>query len=245
VAVEPRKQKQKHNLVTHDLLLGDGSSRKYVHASSEAPANDPPDMQQTSPDEVFQSDNVLNEVELELNWLGEESMYCLSCATFQFDFIYEYASPALKVELRKLSRDDMSETEKLKHIVRMHDWLVSQRFDFVRNYIRKMLGRGFRRQRMRSVIAELRLLRRQQPKRHFPAMILDRTETGPAKTMAMASTVIEQVDVNTLKVVATFPSQSEAERQTGIPRTNIRRSLRQGRPLGGYFWRSVRMQSSR
>jgi hypothetical protein len=95
---------------------------------------------------------------MELNWLGEESMYCLSCATFQFDFIYEYASPALKVELRKLSRDDQSETGKLKEIVRMSDWLVSQRFNFVRIYVRKMLRRGFRRQRMRTVIAEVRLL---------------------------------------------------------------------------------------
>jgi hypothetical protein len=45
--------------------------------------------------------------------------------------------------------------------------------------------------------------------------------------------MIEQVDVNTLKVVATFPSQSEAERQTGIPRprTKVRRDLRQG-PFG-------------
>jgi hypothetical protein len=54
------------------------------------------------------------------------------------------------------------------------------------------------------VIAEVHLLRRQQPRRHFPAMILDRTETAPVKTMALASTVIEQVDVNTLKVVATI-----------------------------------------
>jgi hypothetical protein len=57
-------------------------------------------------EEVFQSDNVLNEIKLELNWLGEESVYCLSRSEFQFDFIYEYASPAVKVELRKLSRDD-------------------------------------------------------------------------------------------------------------------------------------------
>jgi hypothetical protein len=68
-------------------------------------------------------------------------------------------------------------------------------------------------------------------------MNLGRTETALAK----ASAVIEQVDVNTLKVVATFPSQSEAERQTGIPRTNIRRGLRQGCPLGGCFWRSVQL----
>ncbi len=104
------------------------------------------------------------------------SMYCLACPEFQFDFIYEYASLALKVELRKLSRNDQSETEKVKQIVRMKDWLVARRFDFVRNYIRTMLGRGFRRQLMRTVIAELRMLRRQQgARRRFPAMILDRS----------------------------------------------------------------------
>jgi hypothetical protein len=46
------------------------------------------------------------------------------------------ASPALKVELRKLSRDDQSETEKLKQIVRMDDWRVSRRFVFERKNIR-------------------------------------------------------------------------------------------------------------
>jgi hypothetical protein len=121
-----------------------------------------------------------------------------------------------------------------------------QRFDFVRNDIRMMLGRGFSRQRMRRVITELRLLRRQQTTRQFLAMILGRSETAqaPASASASALAVIEEVDVNTLKVVATFPSQSEAERQTGIPRTDIRRSLRQGRPLVEYFWRSVRLLSS-
>jgi hypothetical protein len=38
-------------------------------------------------------------------------MYCLSCPAFQFDFIYEYASPALKVDLRKLSRDEQTITD--------------------------------------------------------------------------------------------------------------------------------------
>jgi hypothetical protein len=211
---------------THALSLGDESTGNGVQATPDKSANAPRDTQQTPQDEIIQSDNVLNEVELELNWLGEDSMYCLSCPEFQFDFIYEYASPPLKVELRKLSRDDQSETEKPKQIVRMEDWLVSQRFDFVRKGIRKMLVRGFRRPRMGIVIAELRLLRRQQSERHFPAMILGRTETEPVK----ASAVIEQIDVNTLKVVATFPSESEAERQTGISRTNIRRGMREGRP---------------
>jgi hypothetical protein len=173
VLAEPLQQKL--NVFNHALLLEGEPAGNGVQATPDKPANAPHDMQQTFQDEAFRSDNVLNEVELELVWLGEESMYCLSCPAFQFDFIYEYASPALTVELRKLSRDDKSEVEKLKQLVRMEEWLVSRRFDFVRTSIRMMLGRGFRRQRMGIVIAELRLLRRQHSKRHFPAMILDRS----------------------------------------------------------------------
>jgi hypothetical protein len=73
---------------------------------------------------------------MELIWLGEESMYCLVCPEFQFDFIYEYASPTLKVEVRKISRDDQSEMGKLRQIVRMEDWRVSRHFDFTRKDIR-------------------------------------------------------------------------------------------------------------
>jgi hypothetical protein len=134
VAAEPSQQR--HNVFTDALLLGDGSTGNGIQAISDKPANAPLDTQQTPPDEVFQSDNVLNEVEMELIWLGEESMYCSSCPDFQFQFIYEYASPALKVELRKLSRDEQSEAEKLKQIVRMDDWRVSGRFAFVRKDIR-------------------------------------------------------------------------------------------------------------
>jgi hypothetical protein len=70
-------------------------------------------------------------------------------------------------------------------------------------------------------------------------MILDWSETAPTKAKAVTSVLIEQVDANALKVVAAFPSQSEAERQTDSLRRNIRRGLRRGRLLGGYFWRSV------
>jgi hypothetical protein len=65
-------------------------------------------------------------------------------------------------------------------------------------------------------------------------MIADRSEKAPVK----ASAVIEQVDVSTVKVVPnfpSFPSESEAEQQSGIPRTNIHRGLCQGWPLGHTF----------
>jgi hypothetical protein len=113
VAAEPQQRGQ--NSITHALLLAYEPTGNVVPATPDIPG----DMPQTPSDEFFQSDNVLNEVELELNWLGEESMYCLSRPEFQFDFIYEYASPGLKVELRKLSRNDQSETDKLKQIVRV------------------------------------------------------------------------------------------------------------------------------
>jgi hypothetical protein len=68
---------------------------------------------------------------MELIWLGEESLYCLVCPEFEFDFILGY-----EVELRKLSRDDQSETGQLKQIVRTDDWRVSRHFDFTRKGIR-------------------------------------------------------------------------------------------------------------
>jgi hypothetical protein len=117
VAAEPLQQR--HNVFTHGLLLGEGSTGNVVQATPDKPANAPPNMQHTPRDEVFQSDNVLNEVEMELIWLGEESMYCLVCPDFEYDYVYGYASPTLKAELRKLSRDVQSEAEILKHIVRM------------------------------------------------------------------------------------------------------------------------------
>jgi hypothetical protein len=55
---------------------------------------------------------------------------------------------------------------------------------------------------------------------------------------------MEQVDINTLKGISAFPSQVEAERQSGIPRSDISRGLCLGRPLEGYFWRYARLQRS-
>jgi hypothetical protein len=49
------------------------------------------------------------------------------------------------------------------------------------------------------------------------------SETAPVNA---SSTAIEQVDANIFESRRTFPSQSDAERQTGIPRTTIRRCLR-------------------
>jgi hypothetical protein len=87
-----------------------------------------------------------------------------------YRIFYEYVSPALNVERRKLSRDDQRDGKvKIDRILRVKDLLVTLQG------IRMMFRRSFRRQRMRAVIGELRLLRREQSQRYFPATILDRS----------------------------------------------------------------------
>jgi hypothetical protein len=83
VVAEPLQQR--FNAFTHALLIGDGSTGSFVQATPDKVANA----------EYFQSNNVENEVELEL-----------ICPEFQFVLIHEYASPALKVELCKFFRDE-------------------------------------------------------------------------------------------------------------------------------------------
>jgi hypothetical protein len=79
-------------------------------------------------------------------------------------------SLALKVELRKFSRDDQSEAEKVKEIVRTTTKAGSTTLDSCES-TSEHTRRGFRRQRMNSD-TELRLTQRgQQSNGHFPAMI--------------------------------------------------------------------------
>jgi hypothetical protein len=51
-----------------------GQPGTFVQATPNKPANTPQEILLTPQDEVFQSDNVFNEVEWELIWLGEESV---------------------------------------------------------------------------------------------------------------------------------------------------------------------------
>lgn len=51
---------------------------------------------------------------------------------------------------------------------------------------------------------------------------------------------VAQIDMNTNEVIAIFPSQCEASRQTKIPQGNIGKVLRKERKMaGGYYWRYV------
>jgi hypothetical protein len=58
---------------------GSVSTVNSVQATPDNPVNAPPDTQQTPRNKVFHPDSLLNEVVMELIWLGEESMYRLVC----------------------------------------------------------------------------------------------------------------------------------------------------------------------
>ncbi|GKY92186.1 hypothetical protein MPSEU_000189900 [Mayamaea pseudoterrestris] len=121
-------------------------------------------------DPIFETDCILNPLEMQLLWLGEESMFSMGEAEFQFDFIYAYATKALRVEIRKLNLDS-SESAKICQIIRS-DWQVRRRFKDGRVQIRKMLNQGYRRQATGSAIAQIRVSRRLGKKlTEFPPMV--------------------------------------------------------------------------
>jgi hypothetical protein len=101
---------------------------------------------------------ILKNTEVELAWLCEESMYCLNREEISWEFVWEYASPALKVEMRKLQSDRGCD---LRYLVRHVDPLVPRRFETKRQEIRRSLRSGFRRPVMSQVVAEMRLRGRQ------------------------------------------------------------------------------------
>ena len=120
-------------------------------------AGDEDDWFKVPEDPLFRTDPVLNEVEMELLYLGEESMHCVMSDEYSFDFIWTYASPSLRIKLRDLNHDDSQETL-ISRVVRHHDWLVSQRFLVVREQIRSSLQQGKRHPLMAEVIAQIRFV---------------------------------------------------------------------------------------
>jgi hypothetical protein len=107
-----------------------------------------------------ENEMILNATEAELAWLTEESTFSLRSERndIQWDFVWQYASPSLKIELRRIPDDGGSRLERL---IRLDDALVKKRFDVVRKEIRSKLYRGVLRTMMRGVIPILRHKTRQ------------------------------------------------------------------------------------
>lgn len=105
---------------------------------------------------------ILSGTEQELAWLFEESHHCfrgVQETTLDWGFVWEYASPTLKVELRKF--EDTDDKGKYNRLVRWKDSLVCSRMKIVCSHFRYLLNIGFRRLHMKRVVALLRLV---QPK---------------------------------------------------------------------------------
>ena len=147
---EPTTGKRRRTLsFKRALAMNDNalSSQSETKLTAPQPAQPLPD------DRTFHGDALLTPLEMEVLWLGVESMYCHAdpdCATFQWDFVWQHASPALLVELRKFPSDQ----ERLPALVRLDNVLVRQRFEFLRHTIMSCLIRGFRRKAMALTIAQ-------------------------------------------------------------------------------------------
>lgn len=117
---------------------------------------------------LFQSDHILNPLEMEVIWLGEESKHCMNRSEIDFEFVYEYASPSLRMELRKLDDNDSQEA-KLKQLFRP-DLVVQRRYPLVQEVVSEKLGAGYRRSSMALVVAQLRLQQRDERLKRFPPL---------------------------------------------------------------------------
>lgn len=112
------------------------------------------------PNDPFEA--ILNPTEQELAWLFEEFRHCNSAhnkdpSNLLWDFVWEYASPALKADLR--SFEDDADQAKLDALIRK-DPIVAKRMQLVQSRIAQLLQGGFRRLQMKRVIAILRLKNR-------------------------------------------------------------------------------------
>lgn len=95
---------------------------------------------------------VLSETELELAWLAQESIYCLDCPSWDWNYITIHASPALRCLLGQEN----------PVLVRP---AVSLEFQQARDLIRNALYEGYRRPHIREIIQrhlQLLYLRKQE-----------------------------------------------------------------------------------
>lgn len=127
-------------------------------------------------DPLFHTDDILSPLEMQLLYLGEESMYCLQKPEFDFAFIYFYATEELKVHLRQLD-SDACEATKIAALL-SPDWQVRNRFETARTTVRQWLLQGNRREIMAAVMAEIRIsLRMGRELCQFPPLDLLALET--------------------------------------------------------------------
>lgn len=131
----PTKKPFKHALFSHHPPTSSSATTSTSKTTTPVP-HDP----------LFAQDPLLNAQEMEVIYLGVESMYCLRVDDFDWGFVYEHASEALRVELRQDTA--------LSHLVRLDTELIHKRFDIVKETLLNAMIAGYRRPAMASVVCE-------------------------------------------------------------------------------------------
>lgn len=167
----------------HDLFqLNDNEKKKSAPSGKPKQSNTPEEHARTyilpkRDDPIFKKDPILTEMELELLWLGVESIYCdpdPDQRLIQWDFVWEHASPRLRIELRKLpdtSQDDdpvMDEKRRLNSLLgEGNERLLShRRFQALREDCMLLMQSGYRRKSMALVVAKAFLNNRMRQNFH-------------------------------------------------------------------------------
>jgi len=162
---ESSATKRSRNPPKHSLL------NPVLPKNSATPASPSKRKPASAFDPLFAKDPVLNSIEMELLWLGVESMYCdpdPDCRCFKWGFIWDNSTENLRMQLRQLSDAPLSEDMKtdesirLQKIVRMDDDLVRDRFQFLRYEVMLRLRRGYRRKAIALTIAQAAVGNRQK-----------------------------------------------------------------------------------
>jgi hypothetical protein len=106
---------------------------------------------------------ILNPTEIEMAWLLEESLYCTRKKNVNWTFIFKFASPTLKTQLRKLpppvavdGDHDDDDKERLGSLIRMDFPVVEKRFRVVRHDVRNRLICRETRPAMKTIVPQLR-----------------------------------------------------------------------------------------
>ena len=105
---------------------------------------------------VEKDEVILSPVQIEMAWLVEESMYCRRSTKVDWVFMMKYASPALQIELRRIS-DVIACNDEQVFARLLHNGIEAKRFMILRREIKRKLLQKVVRTRMQGILPRLRM----------------------------------------------------------------------------------------
>lgn len=160
-----------------------------------------------------QTDGVLSCIEMEYAWLCEESLHCLQGENVWWSFVYQHASHALQVHLRRHGTKDLIQMQ------------VADAIKAKRSSIRALLLRGYRRPCMKKTIALYRLAIRQGCS--FEQILERSAATTKKKALVNASNKLDGKKKPTMppKSSLNAPSENHVNKITALPKVGVSKIL--------------------